>query len=114
MSPVAMSSKIAKPRSRSTMRRCMYASEWRRRSRRGGKDTPPPTTWSVLDSLMPFKPDQETIGEHNQDGMPMKTTPTASLILIPAQHILGFFVILLNPVTAVGVFHQAFQARPTR
>src|SRR5512147_314229 len=41
----------------------------------------------------------------------MKARPQATLVLIPAQFTLGFFVILLHPVPPMGIFHQRAQWR---
>src|SRR5512143_1006598 len=91
---------------RLTTWRWMAANDWRRRSRRGGKDAPRATSPAHLFAFAPFQPDQETVGQQDQCGMAMEAMPQATLVLIPAQQALGFFMKLFDPVATVRVFHH--------
>src|SRR5512135_3293036 len=109
-----MSSCNAAVSSRLTTWRWIAANDWRRRSRRGGKDA----AWASppLHALpfMPFQPDQETVSQHDQGGVTMKAVPQPALVLIPAQQTLRFFMKLFDPVAAVGVLHHGRQWRVER
>src|SRR5512143_1849731 len=96
---------------RFTTWRWMAANDWRRRSRRGGKDAPRATSPVHLFAFAQFQPDQETVGQQDQGGVPMEAVPQPTLVLIPAQQALGFFVKLFDPVAAVGVLHHGRQGR---
>src|SRR5512141_3255584 len=96
---------------RFTTRRWMAASDWRRRSRRGGKDAARATPPLHPFAFTPFQPDQETVGQHDQCGVPMEAMPQPTLILIPAQQALGLFMKLFNPVAAMCIFHHGLQRR---
>lgn len=114
MSPLAISSRMAANRNQSARRRWISGNEVRHRSRRGGKNTPHPPRTSHPLALTPFQPHQETVTQHDQDGIPMKAMPQASLILIPTQFAFGFFMILFNPVPPMRVFNQLTQTHLRR
>ena len=65
---------------------------------------------SIL-ALLPFEPNQQAVGEHHQDRVAMKTIPASPLVLIPTELGFGFFVILFDPVTSMGILDQANQRR---
>jgi hypothetical protein len=62
-------------------------------------------------SLSPFVPDQKAETEHNCQSLTMEAVPAATLVLIPSQLTLGFFVILLDPVATVCVLGQFGERR---
>src|SRR6516225_9015126 len=96
MRPDASNSPMAAQRNHSLSRRWICGSGTRRRSGRGGKSGPQAAAHFALLALAHFQPHQKTI-------------PAPSLILIPAQLGFGFFMILLDPVTAVGIFDHPGQ-----
>src|SRR5512135_3156864 len=96
---------------RFTTRRWMAASDWRRRSRRGGKDAARATRPQHPFTFAPFQPDQEAVGQHDQCRVPMEAMPQPTLILIPAQQTLGLFMKLFNPVAAMRVLHHVVPRR---
>src|SRR5215472_3349189 len=107
MSSNSINSRMAAQRSHSLTRRWSSGSGRRRRSGRGGKSGPRPSTPPALLALPPFQPHQKTIAQHYGDGVAMKAIPAPSLILIPAQLGFGFLMILLDPVAAVRILdHQ--------
>src|SRR5512139_214989 len=106
-----MNSCSAAVNKRFTTWRWMAASDWRRRSRRGGKDAARATSPLQSFTFPPFQPDQETIGQQDQCGVSMEAMPQAALVLIPAQEALGFFMKLLDPVAAMRVLHHRPQRR---
>src|SRR6202007_1844969 len=81
----------------------------RRRSGRGGKSGPRPSTHPASFPLPPFQPHQKTIAQHHGDGVAMKAIPAPSLVLIPAQLGFGFLMILLHPVATVGILDHRGQ-----
>ena len=100
MRPEASNSCMAAPRNHSLSRRWSCGSGSRRRSGRGGKSHPPASAHDTLLALSHFQPHQETVAQHDGDGVAMKTIPAPSLKLIPAQLGFGFLMILLDPVAA--------------
>src|SRR3974377_1738994 len=106
-----MSSCNAAISNRRTTWRWIAASDWRRRSRRGGKEA----AWAPSPPHAPpfaqFEPDQETVGQHDQRGVTMEAMPQSALILIPAQQTLRFFMKLFDPVRAMGVLHHGHRRR---
>src|SRR6516165_1600026 len=103
MRPDAINSRMAAQRNHSLSRRWTAGSGLRRRSGRGGKSGPWAAAHFALLALTHFQPDQKAIAQHYGDGVPMKAIPAPSLILIPAQLGVGFLLILLDPVTTVGI-----------
>jgi hypothetical protein len=107
----SINSRMAAQRSHSLTRRWTSGRGNRRRSGRGGKSGPRPSAqWAVL-PLPPFQPDQKTVAQHHRDGVPMKPLPAPPLILIPAQLRFRFLMILLHPVTAMGILDHHRQRR---
>jgi len=104
-------SRTASRRSQSTMRRCTSGSGTRRRSARGGKRPSRTTTTAHLVPLPKLVPHQQAVGQQDQHAVPVKTRPQPTLILIPAQQLLGFLVKLLNPMPPVRVLHHPLQHR---
>ena len=102
MSSNSINSPMAAQRNHSLSRRWTCGSGIRRRSGRGGKSAPSAAAHWALLALSHFQPHQETIAQHDGDGVAMKTIPAPALILSPAQLGFGFFMILLDPVAAVG------------
>src|SRR5574341_2265544 len=100
-------------RSASTTWRWTLASDRRRRSRRGGKSAARVTLQARVLPLLQLLPNQETVAEHDQDGVAMKAVPEPTLILIPAKQRLAFFVKLLDPV-ARSAIHPGDQRRRAR
>src|SRR5512140_1640654 len=109
MRPWVINSRMAAPCIQSTMRRCTEASDERRLSRRGGKGTPRASDPAFALTFSPFLPHQEAKAEHHQDGVAMEAVPQPTLILVPAQLPFRFFVILLDPMPAMGVFDHLLQ-----
>src|SRR5215471_13408551 len=103
MSSNSSNSRMAVQRSHSLRRRWSSGNGRRRRSGRGGKSGARTSAQLASLPLPPFQPHQKTIAQHDGDGVAMKTIPAPSLILIPAQLGFGFLMILLDPVTAVGI-----------
>src|SRR5262249_1121535 len=103
MSSNSINSPMAARRSHSLTRRWSCGSGTRRRSGRGGKSDPQASAHCALLALSHFQPHQKTIAQHYADGVPMKSIPAPSLILIPAQFGFGFLMILLDPVATVGI-----------
>ena len=105
---------MAFSRSRSTTWRWMLANERRRRSRRGGKKRARSASSRGVLPLPPFQPHEKAVTEPHQDRLAMKAMPQPSLILIPAEQGLTFFMKLLDPIAAMGVFHHPGQRRRRR
>src|SRR5512135_623400 len=105
----AINSRMAAPCIESTMRRCTEAREERRLSRRGGKSAARASHPPFALTFSPFLPNQEAETEHHQDRIAMETGPQPTLILVPAQLAFRLFVILLHPVSAVGVLDHLLQ-----
>src|SRR6516225_7781646 len=101
--------RIASRRNHSLMRRCTSGNGTRRRSRRGGKRPPWPTTQAFVLPLLPLLPDQKTVRQHHTHRMSVETRPQAALILVPTQQTLGLLVILFHPVTTVRILHHLRQ-----
>jgi hypothetical protein len=114
MSSNSINSRMAAQRSHSLTRRWTCGSGIRRRSGRRGKNGPRASSHLALLALPPFQPDQKTIAQHDGDGVPMKAIPAPSLILIPAQLGFGFFMILLDPMAAMGILDHPGQRRGRR
>src|SRR6516165_2815446 len=114
MSSNSINSRMAAQRSHSLTRRWSCGSGTRRRSGRGGKSGRWASAHLALLALAHFQPDQRTIAQHDGDGVAMKAIPASSLILIPAQLGFGFFMILFDPVAAVGIFDHPGQRRRGR
>src|SRR5215470_17436700 len=114
MRPDASNSRMAARRSHSLSRRWTSGSGIRRRSGRGGKSGPRPSAHCALLALSHFQPHQETIAQHDGDGVAMKAIPAPPLILIPAQLGFGFLMILLDPVATVRIFDHPGQRRRSR
>src|SRR6516225_3770994 len=108
MRPEAINSRMAAQRNHSLSRRWSSGSGIRR-SGRGGKNRPGASAYFALLALAHFQPHQKTIAQHDGDGVAMKAIPAPPLILIPAQLGFGFLMILLDPVTAVGIFDHPGQ-----
>jgi hypothetical protein len=89
MNSLAANSRIASRRSQSITRRCTSGSDTRWRSGRGGKRPTGPTTPAPILALMPLLPDQEAVGQHHTDRMPMEPRPQPALVLVPPQQPLG-------------------------
>src|SRR5919204_1938156 len=106
MRPNAINSRMAAQRNHSLTRRWTSGRGVRRRSGRGGKSGPRASAHFALLALARFQPDQKTIAQHHRNSVPMKAIPTSSLILIPAQLRFRFFMILLHPVTTMGILDQ--------
>src|SRR5512135_2917579 len=98
MSSLAANSRSASRRSQSITWRCTSGSGTRRRSGRGGKRPTCPTTPAPLLPLPPLPPDQEAIGQHHTDCMPVESRPLPTLVLV-------------HPVPPVRIFLQAPQRR---
>src|SRR3970040_1319235 len=107
-------SRATNSRRRSTIWRWTCARERRRRSGRGGKRPTGPTAPDDALPRVPLQPDQEAVAEHDQNGVTMETLPQPTLVLIPAQQALGFFMELLHPIAAMGVLHHRRQRRGLR
>src|SRR5262249_16149482 len=58
---------------------------------------------ALLPALLPLQPHQKAIGQHDGDGMAMKPFPEPALVLIPAQQLFSFFMILLHPGTTMDI-----------
>src|SRR5262249_47320288 len=96
-------SRIAAARSQSAMLRWRTGKGQRRRSRRGGKSAARSAPRALLPALLPLQPHQKAIGQHDGDGMAMKPFPEPALVLIPAQQLFSFFMILLHPGTTMDI-----------
>src|SRR3974377_1344535 len=96
---------------RFTTWRWIVASDWRRRSRRGGKRAAGSSAPADPVAFQQFQPDQETVCQHDQGGVAMQAVPQAALILVPAQQALGLFMELFNPVAAVRILDHDAQRR---
>src|SRR5215471_1795880 len=103
MSSNSSNSRMAVQRSHSLRRRWSSGNGRRRRSGRGGKSGARTSAQLASLALPPFQTHQQTIAQHDGDGVAMKTIPAPSLILIPAQLGFGFLMILLNPVATLGI-----------
>src|SRR5215468_8641880 len=114
MRPEASNSLMAAQRNHSLSRRWSCGSGIRRQSGRGGKSGAQAAAHFALRVLAHFQPDQKTVAQHYGDGVAMKTVPAPSLLLIPAQLGFGFFMILLDPVAAVGILDHPGQRRGGR
>src|SRR6516164_7005840 len=114
MRPDTTNSPMAAQRNHSLSRRWTCGSGTRRRSGRGGKSGPQAAAHCALLALAHFQPHQKTIAQHHGDGVAMKAIPAPSLILIPAQLGFSFFMILLDPVAAVGILDHPGQRRGGR
>src|ERR1700739_3094356 len=114
MSSNSINSRRAARGIHSLPRRWSGGSGRRRRSGRGGKSDPRPSTQLASLSLPPFQPHQKTIAQHHGDGVAMKAIPAPSLVLIPAQLGFGFLMILLHPVAAVGILDHPGRRRHSR
>jgi hypothetical protein len=114
MSSNSINSRMAARRSHSLTRRWSSGRGVRRRSGRGGKSRPRPSTHLASLPRPPCQPHQKTIAQHYGDGVPMKTVPTSPLILIPAQLGFGFLLILLHPVATVRILDHPGPRRPGR
>ena len=114
MSSNSSNSRRAAQRNHSLTRRWTSGSGMRRRSGRGGKSGPRAAAHCALLALAHFQPHQKTIAQHDGDGVAMKTIPAPALILIPAQLGFGFLMILLDPVTAMGILDHPGQRRGGR
>src|SRR5690242_5643476 len=99
----------ASRRSQSTIWRCTSGRDIRRRSGRGGKSPPRAPRAGSFGPALPFSPDQEAVGQHHTDGVPVESLPSPTLILVPAQEPLGLLVEPLHPLPPVGILHQALQ-----
>src|SRR2546421_2121322 len=106
MSSNSINSRMAAQRSHSLTRRWTSGRGTRRRSGRGGKSGPRPAAHFAVLPLPPFQPDQKTVAQHHREGVPMKAIPAPPLILIPAQFRFRFLMILLHPVTPMGILNQ--------
>ena len=53
--------------------------------------------------LSPFLGHQEAVGQHHQNGMPMKANPLATLIVSPTQMLLGILVEAVNLPTLMHI-----------
>src|SRR5512142_1937431 len=106
MNSSAPTSRIASRHSQSITWRCTSGSETRRRSGRGGKRPACPSTPAPLLSLLPLLSDQEAVGQHHTDRMPMESRPQPPLVLVPTQQTLGLLVVSLHPVPPVRVLHH--------
>src|SRR5512143_1354475 len=109
MNSSAANSRIASRRSQSITWRCTSGSDTRRRSGRGGKRPAGTTTPALLLPLMPLLPDQEAVGQHHTDRMPMEPRPQPALVLVPAQQALGLLGVPLHPVPPVRVLDHRRQ-----
>jgi hypothetical protein len=114
MRPVVKSSTMAAARNQSAMLRCSAASEQRWRSGRGGKNTARGPRAARVRAFVPFQPHQKALSKHDSKGVAVKAFPQPSLILVPAQQPFGFFMILLHPTAAVGIFDHDGQGRMRR
>src|SRR6516165_2448060 len=114
MSSNSINSRMAAQRNHSLSRRWTCGNGVRRRSGRGGKSGPWPSAHFALLALTHFQPDQKAIAQHYGDGVSMKAIPAPSLILIPAQLGFGFLMILLDPVTTVGILDHPGPRRRDR
>src|SRR5215467_14511997 len=114
MSSNSINSRMATQRSHSLRRRWSSGNGRRRRSGRGGKSGPRTSAQLASLALPPFQPHQKTIAQHHCDGVAMKAIPAPSLILIPAQLGFSFFMILLDPMAAVGILDHPGQRRGGR
>src|SRR5918992_1757940 len=101
-------------RSQVAISRCTSGSDRRQRSTRGGKRVAWATPFGMMLALSKLLPDQKTQGQHHRHGMSVKTRPQATLILIPAQLPLGFFMELLDRMATMGIFSQFLQRRLCR
>src|SRR4051794_14297392 len=101
----------ASSRSQSQTWRCTSGRDTRRRSGRGGKSPPRPSRAGAPLPLLPLTPDQEAVRQHHADRVPMEARPQPPLVLIPAEQPLGLLMILLHPVSAVGILHHLRQRR---
>src|SRR5579871_1297460 len=99
-------------RNQSLSRRWISGSGTRRRSTRGGKRPAWPTAPAYLLPLLPFLPNQEAVGQHDQHTVAVETGPQPPLILIPAQQPFRLLVVLLHPVPPVRVADRRRQRRP--
>src|SRR4029453_15821262 len=106
MSSNSINSRMAAQRSHSLARRWTSGRGTRRRSGRGGKSGPRPSAPFAVLPLPSFQPDQKTVAQHHRNGVPMKAIPAPPLILIPAQLRFRFLMILLHPVTTMGILDQ--------
>src|SRR5512143_1340050 len=109
MNSSAANSRIASRRSQSITWRCTSGSDTRRRSGRGGKRPAGTTTPALLLPLLPLLSDQEAVGQHHTDRMPMESGPQPPLVLVPAQQTLRLLVVPLHPVPPVRVLHHRRQ-----
>src|SRR5512135_3842592 len=109
MNCLASHSRRAWPRSQSITWRWTSGNGTRRRSGRGGKRSAGTTTPTFELPLLPLAPNQIAVGQHHRHGMPVEPRPQPTLVLIPAQLPLGLFVVLLHPVSPVGVLHHRGQ-----
>src|SRR5262249_3975250 len=103
MRPVMNNSRIAAARSQSAMLRGRPGRGQRGRSGRGEKGAGRSAPRALLPALLPLQPHQKAIGQHDGDGMAMKPFPEPALVLIPAQQLFSFFMILLHPGTTTAI-----------
>src|SRR5437016_3655842 len=102
-------SRMASSRSQSVMQRWTWGRDRRLRSGRGGKRPAWPATSALLLPLGELLADQETVRQHDADGVPVEARPQPPLILVPAQQLLGLLVKLLHPVPSVCVLDHPLQ-----
>src|SRR6266508_564475 len=96
-------------RSQSQIRRWIFGSDTRRRSRRGGKRPALSTASAYPLPLRELLPHQEAVGQQHTHRVSVEAGPQPSLILVPAQQSLGLLVELLHPVPPVRVAHHLRQ-----
>src|SRR3954463_1079195 len=111
MSSRDSNSLAASRRSQSQIWRCTSGNDTRRRSGRGGKSPPRAPRAGSLLPLLELVPDQEAVPQHHAHRVPVEARPQPPLVLVPAQQLLRFLVILLHPVPPVGILHHLLQRR---
>lgn len=72
-------------RNHSATSRCMAGSVLRRDFGRGGKKLASATLALGAAPLLQVQPDQEAVGQHHGDRVPMEARPQPALVLVPAQ-----------------------------
>jgi len=73
------------------------------RSDRGEKWVAGATAAFLVAALPQLQPDQEAVGQHDRDGMPMEAPPQSTLVLVPPQLPFGFRMGLRNGILTLGI-----------
>jgi hypothetical protein len=96
-------------RSHPATSRWTAGSVWRRAVGRGGHRGASATLPRATTPLPPLQPDQNAVGQHHRDSVPMKARPQAPLVLVPAPLPLGFCMKRLDRMPPMRHTGQLFE-----